>query len=1586
MPILPAHSVLLSVGLVSWFANVLVAQTQPHAQTHWRTQRIHNEFLCEGAASGDLNGDGHADLIAGPVWYAGPELQQRFEIAVPKVFPTAGYSDQFFSHVLDFNGNGRNDVLSVGFPGRSARLYINPGSSSLDSHWPVFEIMPRVGHESPVLVDLIPGGLPELVASRDRSYGFYMAGEDPTQPWTWAAISTPGTAAEPFGHGLGVGDIDGDGRMDIVDHRRWWKQPSSNIPDTAHESTPAKPWQMRTWADEAYGRGGAQIHVHDIDADGDADLVTSHNAHGYGLSWFEQLPDERFKQHFICGQSSIENPYGLAVSQLHAVELLDIDGDGLKDIVTGKRHLAHGGKDPGGLQAPIVAWFQCVRSEGSRGNDRGIEFVPHVINDQSGVGVELLVVDLNDDQQPDVVSSNKLGLSVHFQESNRDEGDNTTKQSVFAWNLSPSGQTKKSQDDYADGYTPQEAAENMDVPPGFEVDLIASEPDLVQPIAMCFDDRGRIWVIEGHTYPRKAPEDQGMDRILILEDTDADGTFDQRTVFAEGLNLASGIEVGFGGVWIGAAPELLFYPDTDRNDVPDGPPRVMLDGWGYQDTHETLNSFTWGPDGWLYGCHGVFTHSLVGKPGTPNEQRVPINAGVWRFHPVRHEFQVFAHGTSNPWGVDFNEDGDWFITACVIPHLYHLSQGGRYFRQAGNHFDPHTYDDIKTIADHLHYGDGTFDSSSGGKVDRQLVSRTAANTSAVGGGHAHCGLTIYQADEFPTEYHGELFFHNLHGHRVVRDHVEREGSGFVGRHRPDFAMSHDHRQIGVGVMQGPDGALYTSDWHDPQTCHNRDPDIWDRTDGRLFRIRYGGVKPYRFDLNEKTDDELVGLLEHSNAYFVRKAQRLLHERAVNGSLSTESVAVELNDWIESDRPRRERLQAVWTSWVIGELGSDELKVLLSDQDPIIRGWAIQFLGEGKAPLRDDIHAGLTSLCGSEASSVTRRYLASLLQRIPLDQRWSIAAGLLDHAFDRNDRNLPLLIWYGIEPLVEEDPTRAFQLAQGTVHETIRRFVVRRMAISDEGRESIVAMLGEAAYAADASTMMQELLEAARSRGGVAMPASWNRVASLLRKHRDPAVRNIVDSVAIQFGDQSAFPLFRQRLKDRSALPNERREALRLLAQANDPELTDALIVLIDDTAIGGDAIRNLARTDRSEVAEQLIGRFREWPTERQADALATLTARPKSILALLEAMESNQIDPTSIPAYAVQQMIAVGDQDQASRDELRARIESVWGRVGNGGTVPKSVYDRYIKMVDGNSLARADRASGKRLYDTNCGKCHRLFGNGQGIGPDLTGANRQDIKYWLENILEPHSIIGKAYQTTQFVTDNGRVIIGLVQEENEDAVTVTTANETIVLPKKTLDLRRASEVSLMPEGQLEPMNPAQVRELFAYLTGPGPVSLAKSDAASTIFHRPGALEGETLIDSAKVSAGKLSRQGMSNFPDRWSGNQQLWWTGGKVGETLMMEIPVSQPGPVKVVLHFTTAPDYAQVEVGLGDQASQSVDLYTPDVRVSSAVVFEDIEPNQDGKINVKIQVSGRHSLALDRYMVGLDSVTIEPKPGRENR
>ncbi|MCK5924142.1 MAG: hypothetical protein KAG66_24620, partial [Methylococcales bacterium] len=327
----------------------------------------------------------------------------------------------------------------------------------------------------------------------------------------------------------------------------------------------------------------------------------------------------------------------------------------------------------------------------------------------------------------------------------------------------------------------------------------------------------------------------------------------------------------------------LFIPDKNRDDVPDGKPQILLDGWGYQDTHETLNSFVWGPDGWLYGCHGVFTHSKVGKPGTAEKDRVPMNAGVWRYHPVRHDFEVFAHGTSNPWGLDFDENGEAFVTACVIPHLFHIVPGGRYHRQGGKHFNPHTYDDIKTIADHLHYAGSIRDHAHW----KGFKGTAPTDTLSLGGGHAHCGLSIYQGTQFPEQFRGKFLFTNLHGHGIISDYAQPKGSGFVGKHGADFMHGNDRWFMPIDMQYGPDGSLFVIDWYDQQNCHKRDDEIWDRSNGRIYRISYRAKRQtqnmleiiIQFVVGTESDDlALVTGVRSRNGQVSATARRLLIER------------------------------------------------------------------------------------------------------------------------------------------------------------------------------------------------------------------------------------------------------------------------------------------------------------------------------------------------------------------------------------------------------------------------------------------------------------------------------------------------------------------------------------------------------------------------------------------------------------------------------------------------------------------------------------------------------------------------------------
>jgi putative membrane-bound dehydrogenase-like protein len=577
------------------------------------------------------------------------------------------------------------------------------------------------------------------------------------------------------------------------------------------------------------------------------------------------------------------------------------------------------------------------------------------------------------------------------------------------------------------GLKADEAAKAATPPQGFTVTPFASEPEINQPVAMCIDARGRLWVAEAYGYPKRQPEGQGKDRIVILEDTDGDGKHDKRTVFVEGLNLVSGMEVGFGGVWVGAAPQMLFIPDKNGDDAPDGPAQVVLDGWGFQDTHETLNAFTWGPDGWMYGCHGVFTHSKVGKPGTPDEERVKINAGIWRYHPTKKQFEVFAEGTSNPWGVDFNDYGQSFATACVIPHLFHIIQGARYERQAGSQFNPHTYKNIVTIADHRHWAGNAGPHAGNNRSD------------AAGGGHAHCGAMIYLGDNWPASYRNSIFMANIHGNRINNDILEKSGSGYVGKHGADFMMMNDKWSRLINMKYGPDGAVYLVDWYDKQACHHTNEKIWDRTNGRIYKIAYGTPAKANVDLSKASDGELVKYLAHPNDWYVRMARRLLQERG-----NRPEVRQELAKALEQATAPDRRLRVLWAMHAVGAL--DEATILreLKHQNEYVRGWMVQLACEDMKPT-DAVRKEMERLAKEDPSAVVRLYLASAAGRLPLEQRWETLAGLAGHAEDSGDQNLPQMVWYALEPLAAADTARALRLAATSKLPNLREYVARRAA-------------------------------------------------------------------------------------------------------------------------------------------------------------------------------------------------------------------------------------------------------------------------------------------------------------------------------------------------------------------------------------------------------------------------------------------------------------------------------------------------------------------------------------------------------------
>ena len=561
------------------------------------------------------------------------------------------------------------------------------------------------------------------------------------------------------------------------------------------------------------------------------------------------------------------------------------------------------------------------------------------------------------------------------------------------------------------GLSGPKAAEAMTTKAGFTVKLAAAEPDVIRPISFTIDARGRLWVVEAHTYPIRAAEGQGKDRVLIMEDTNGDGTLDKRTVFMEGLNLVTGIELGMGGVWLSAAPNLLFIPVDQKTDKPTGPPQTVLDGWGYEDTHEMFNNLKWGPDGWLYGTHGVFTQSNVGVPGATDAERTRLNAGVWRYHPTNKKFELFAEGTSNPWGIDFNDYGQSFVTVCVIPHMFEMIQGARYLRQAGNHFNPYTYDDIKEIGDHVHWiGDrgphaGNFRSNS------------------KGGGHAHAGAMIYLGSEkWPAAYRNNIFMNNIHGSRVNMDVLTRKGSGYVASHGEDFLLTNDTWSQWLNFKYDQSGSVFAIDWYDKNQCHSPNPDVHQKTMGRIFKISHSTDQWKKVDLYKASDKELVECQLKKNEWYVRQARQILQERGPN-----KKVHKMLKEILANNPDETRKLRALWALHVTKGLEEKDLLDLLSNESEYVRSWAIQLIAEDKNPSEAAMKR-FAELAANDKSALVRLYLTSALQRVDPAKRFEILEALVQHEEDKEDHNLPLMLWYALEPTVPVDMNRALAIA------------------------------------------------------------------------------------------------------------------------------------------------------------------------------------------------------------------------------------------------------------------------------------------------------------------------------------------------------------------------------------------------------------------------------------------------------------------------------------------------------------------------------------------------------------------------------
>jgi putative membrane-bound dehydrogenase-like protein len=943
--------------------------------------------------------------------------------------------------------------------------------------------------------------------------------------------------------------------------------------------------------------------------------------------------------------------------------------------------------------------------------------------------------------------------------------------------------------------SPAEAIAKMTVPEGFRVELVASEPDLVNPVAMTFDERGRIWVTESLEYPRQQAG-PGRDRVKILEDRDGDGKAETFTIFADGLNIPSGIAVGHGGVWVANAPDILFFRDTDGDGKADQR-EVVVTGFGRADTHELPNSLTWGPDGWLYGWNGVFNPARVSHHGKTYE----FTCAIFRIDPRTRAFELFCEGTSNPWGIAWNLDGSAFASACVIDHLWHLTETGYYHRQGGP-YPPHTWK-IESIVQHRH---------------QQA---------------AYCGIHFFDSDAYPPAYRERLFMGNIHGNGVNVDRLERDGSTYAGQAGPDFLAANDAWFMPVVQKTGPDGCLYVLDWYDRYHCYQdarRDPDGIDRLKGRLYRIRYQDTpRAAAFNLASESDEQLIQRLASPNVFYRDLAQRLLAERN-RPSANRELEALVLDD----SAPRKPRMHALWARVSAGPLDGAFLGRLLDQPDPGFRAWGVRVAGNLRR-VETTVRDRIASLAGDPSPDV-RLQVAIAARKLEGTKALPLLLDVLAHA--GNDPLIPRIVWQNMHPLLEEQGPEFVRLveqpgyrASAPVVRILPRAIERLLGRSPRRRdaESVIALVKTLASAPDEASVLacRQALETMASRfqsGEIAGPA-----VGAYRGGLDPVVRPILAgrddarlvleavALAVAWNDHEATARARRAFERSDLSPERRLKALHALVGARHEPILDAALRVVADRKdappeFRGQVLAALGTLDAPRIAPIVLDRYPDLDANLQARAVELLTERSAWSLALLDAIAAGLVPADALNLNQIRKL-------QSSRNAaLVAAVRARYGTVRAGrNPAREQVVNRMRTLL--RASPSADPRAGAEVFKKLCAQCHKIHGEGQDVGPDITRNGRGSFDQLLSNVFDPSLVIGSGYQATTVATTDGRVMTGLLAEDSPNRVVLKLQGGNLeTIARSDIEEIKLSSLSLMPEDLEKQLTEQELRDLFSFLT------------------------------------------------------------------------------------------------------------------------------------------------------------------------
>jgi putative membrane-bound dehydrogenase-like protein len=958
--------------------------------------------------------------------------------------------------------------------------------------------------------------------------------------------------------------------------------------------------------------------------------------------------------------------------------------------------------------------------------------------------------------------------------------------------------------------SPAQSLALMQTSDDLTVELALADPAIGQPLSFKWDERGRMWVMEYRQYPTPAglkmvsrdkflrtvydktppaPPNhfRGEDRISIHEDADGDGVYEKHSVFVEGLSLASSFAIGRGGVWVLNPPYLLFYPDRDGDDVPDGDPEVHLEGFGIEDSHSLANNLRWGPDGWLYAAQGSTVTGHIKRPGSEDAPVHSMGQLIWRYHPESRRYEIFAEGGGNTFGVEIDSQGRLYSgTNGGDSRGFHYVQGGYFQKSFGKHGDLSNP-----------YAFGYFPD-----MEHHAVPRFTHT------------FVIDEGAALPDQYRGRLFgVEPLQG-RVVQSAVETNGSTFKTRDLGHVLTTTDTWFRPVDIQVGPDGALYVADFYEQRIDHaSHYQGRIHRESGRIYRLRGKNASPApKFDLGKLATAELIETLRHENKWFRQEALRILGDRRDAAAIG------QLKELIAQEEGRI-ALEALWAVHQSGGFDERLAAKLLEHANPHVRIWTVRLLADDRE-VSDSVAAKLADLAYRDPHVEVRSQLACSAKRLPAKHALPIVRQLVRRSEDAADPHLPLLAWWVIENKAETDRDAVLALfadpelwREQIVQQHLLERVMRRYAQAGSRRDLLACakLLEMAPVKEDGQRLMAGFEKAFEGRPLANLPEELIEAIA--------QVGGVSLELRLRKGETEAIAEALQLAGDEKVDPRRRVAVLDVFGQVKQPGCVPVVLSVVEQSK--NDAVRTAALTalqtyPDTVIAERIIRLHDALPPDLRETAQSVLASRLPWSVEFLRALEAGKVNKELVPLPLVRKLLLHND------DSIAALVQKTFGDVEGASTGEMRERIRQLSAVIAE--ASGNPYHGKELFLQNCGKCHILFGQGGQIGPDLTSYKRDDLQAMLVNVVNPSAEIREGYENFLAVTADGRQLSGFIAERDNRVVVLRTADgQTITLAQDDLEELRAIPRSVMPEGALDNFDAQQIRDLFAYLRATQPL-------------------------------------------------------------------------------------------------------------------------------------------------------------------